>query len=337
MNKRYTKLITAGLASALIVPAFALEAPADDAPPPTRTSAPRAAAEPASLPTFKLPPDKPVDDSASEAAAFLGVVSGEVPGFLAEHLGLANGQGLLVRALCPASPAEKSGIAVNDVITAVAGKTLHAQADLSREITRHKPGDTVALEIIHKGKLTTVSVVLADKPADLAATGPTTLDQLNLDSLPQEMADHIRDALGGVDLDLKLGQGLDSDMELPPEIEEAIGALQKRMLRGGALLAPTLPPLPAPGASVQTQSSATFRMMDNDGSIEVTSTNGAKEVTVRDKQDGVVWSGPWNTEAERSAAPQQVRDRMQSLNLDTGAGGPGLKFNFNGKAADPGH
>ncbi len=334
MNTRYTKLITAGLASALIVPAFALEAPTDDAPPPARPPAPRAAADPASLPTFKLPPDQPVDDSASEPTAFLGVVSGEVPSFLAEHLGLAVGQGLLVRALCPTGPAEKSGIAVNDVILAVAGKTLNAQMDLSREITRNKPGDTIALEIIHKGKPATVSVVLADKPAGLATTGPTTLDQLNLDSLPQDMADHIRDALGGADLNLKLGQGLEADMELPPEIEEAIGALQKRMLRGGSLLAPTLPPLPAPSAAVQTQSSATFRMMDNDGSIEVTSTNGAKDVTVRDKQDSVVWSGPWNTDAERSAAPQQVRDRMQSLNLEPGRNG--LKFKLNGNTAAPG-
>jgi serine protease Do len=336
MNTRHTKLITAGLAAALVVPAFALEAPADDAPPPAQAAAPATTTEPASLPTFKLPPDTP-PDAVPQETAFLGVVSAEVPGFLAEHLGLAAGQGVLVRALCPDSPAGKSGIAVNDVIIAVAGKAVHAQADLSREITRNKPGDTVALEIIHKGKPTTVSVVLANKPADLAATGPTTLDQLNLDNLPQDMADHIRDALGGMDLSLKLGQGLDADMDLPPDIEDAIAALQKRMLGGGAMLDQILPPTPVPGASAQTQSSATFRMMDTDGSVEVTSTNGSKDVTVRDINQEVVWSGPWNTDRERAAAPEEVRRRMGSLNLDTGSTGAGLKFNFNRQATDPDH
>ncbi len=336
MNKRYTKLITAGLASALIVPAFAFEAPADDAPPPAQQPVQHSAAETASLPTFKLPPDKPAD-AATQETAFLGVVSGDVPKFLAEHLDLADGQGILVRALCPDSPAEKAGIEVNDVITAVAGKTVHAQTDLTREITRNKPGDAVALEIIHKGKPATVSVILANKPADLTMNGPTTLDQLNLDSLPQDMADHIRNALGDVDLKLKLGQGSDADMDLPPEIEDAIHSLQKRMLRGGAMLDHILPPTSPPDASVQTQSSTTFRMMDNDGSIEVTSTNGSKEVTLRDKQNGVVWSGPWNTDEERSAAPQEVRNRMESLNLDNGAAGNSLRLKFNGRPAVPSH
>lgn len=334
MNTRYTKLITAGLASALIVPAFALEAPADDAPPPALTPAKRSTPEPASLPTFKLPPDEPAD-AVKEKTAFLGVVSGEVPGLLAEHLGLGDGQGVLVRALCPDSPAAKSGIAINDVITAVAGKTVHTQNDLSHEITRNKPGDTVALDVVHKGKPTTISVVLVEKPDYLTTTGPATLDQMNLDNLPQDMADHIRNALGGVDLNLKLGQGRGSESDLPPEIEEAIAALQKRMLRGGTMLDHIMPPASAADAVVQSESCASFRMTDDDGSIEVSSTNGAKHVTVRDNQDGIVWSGPWNTDEERAEAPPEVRSRMQSLNLDTDANGTGLKFNFNGKAAKP--
>ncbi|MES2474310.1 MAG: PDZ domain-containing protein [Verrucomicrobiota bacterium] len=339
MKTRNSKFITASLAAALVVPAFALEAPADDAPPPAQATAAAAAPESAPLPTFKLPADQPTEtpDAKTPVAetAFLGVVSAQVPALLAEHLGLANRQGVLVRALCPDSPAKKSGIEVNDVITAVGGTPIASQSDLSREITRSKPGETVVLDVIHKGKSSAVSVVLINKPASLAQTGPTTLDSMNLDSLPKDMADHIRDALGGANLELKLGQGLDADMDLPPEIEDAIGALQKRMLRGGAMLDQVMPP--APDASVQTQSNATFRMMDNDGSIEVTSNNGSKEVTVRDQQDGVVWTGPWNTEAERAAAPDAVRKRMKSLNLDTDTTGGGLKFNFNGNAPDSDH
>lgn len=332
MNTRYSKLINAGLAAALVAPAFALEAPADDSPPPAQpASAQDTTSKPATLPTFKLQPD-PVADAPAGQTAFLGVVSGEVPGPLAEHLGLSGGDGVLVRALCPDSPAAKAGITVNDVITTVSGKTIRTQADLSQEITCKKPGDTVALEVIHKGKPVTVSVVLINKPADPVATGPTTLDRMNLDSLPQDIADQIRDALGSGNLDLKLGQGIDAaDMGLPPEIEEAIGALQKRMLRGNAL-PPLQSPPSAPTTKTRTQSSATFRMTDDKGSIEVTSNNGSKEVTVRDKQNESIWSGPWNTDEERAAAPPEVRSRVESLNLDTGGGNHGLKFKFNSKS-----
>lgn len=152
---------------------------------------------------------------------------------------------------------------------------------------------------------------------------PLSLNQMNLDSLPEEMADHIRDAIGGIELKLGSSQG-----DLPPEIEDAIGAIQKRMLGGSGLLDNVLPP--ATGADVRSSSSATFRMSDNHGSIEVKSNDGSKEVTVRDLDGSVAWSGPWNTEQDRSAAPDDVRSRMESLNLDTGTNGSGLTFRFNG-------
>ncbi len=324
MKTKYSKFITAGLAAAIIAPALALEGPADDAPPPQATKQ-----QTASLPRFKLPPadqpEVPAVETAPSATAFLGVVSAELPEVLAEHLGLRAGEGVIVRAVCPDSPAAGSGIAVNDVITSVAGTPIHAQEDLSARITAHQAGDSVDLGIIRKGAPTKVSVTLGSRPEEIAMESPHSLDQMNLDNLPEEMADHIRDAIGGIEL--KLGGSQD---ELPPEIEEAIGAIQKRMLRGQSLLDPVLPPMS--GADVTSTSSATFRMSDNDGSIEVKSTDGSKDVTVRDLHGNVAWSGPWNSEQDRAAAPDEVRQRMESLNLDSGSAGSGLKFRLNSQA-----
>ncbi|MES2658992.1 MAG: PDZ domain-containing protein [Verrucomicrobiota bacterium] len=355
MKTKHSKLITAGLATLFITPAFAIEGPADDAPPPPQVKQeppaimskaggdlrprvvppPRVKQEPSALPEFKLPPDDkpaaPAKEIAKTETAFLGVVSGEVPQFLSDHLGLKNGGGIIVRSMAPDSPAAKSGIAVNDVITAVGGNPVGSQVELSREITAHKPGDAVTLDVIQKGKPAKIGVTLGVKPEVPALAEAPTLEELDLEALPKEMADHIRDAIGG--LDLKLGGAEDA---VPPQMEEAIRELHHRLMGDNALPDDSaVPPLrPLPDAKVQSQSSATFKMKDNDGSIEVKSKDGAKEVTVRDQLDNVVWSGPWDTDKDRAAAPDSVRRRMESLHLDTSSSGPGLRFQFN-KQAEP--
>ncbi len=316
----------ASLATLLIAPAFAIEGPEDDAPPP-----PQVKQQAASLPQFKLPPDTkpaaPAKEANKTATAFLGVVSGEVPQFLADHLNLGKTGGVLVRSMAPDSPAITSGIAINDVITAVAGQPVGSQIELSNQISSHKPGDVVSFDVIHKGKPVKIDVTLAVRPDNLAMAEPPSIEQMNLDELPKEMADHIRDAIGG--LDLKMGNDQNA---VPPQMEEAIRELHKRLLGGGKVLPDAVPKLrPLPDAAAQSQGSATLKMRDQDGSIEVKSKDGAKEITLRDQQDNVVWSGPWNTEEERSAAPDNVRRRMESLNLDTSSPGGGLRFQFNKK------
>lgn len=327
MITNHSLLIHAGLAAAILTPAFALEAPVDDAPPP-----PQVAGSNAALPQFKLPPDQPAEAPEKRVGvsetAFLGVVSAGVPEVLADHLNLKPDEGIVVRSMAPDSPAMRSGIAINDVVLTVDGQPVGSQAELSSRITARKPGDEVNLEIIHKGKPAKILVTLGTRPSDLAMESSPSLDPMALDNLPKEMADQIRDAIGG--MDLKLGGANDA---MPPQMEEAIRELQKRMQGEGSLLGDMLNP-PAPAAEAGGQNSASLIMKDGDGSIEVKSKDGSKEVTVRDQQDTVVWSGPWNTEAERAAAPDNVRRRMEALHLDDKEAGGALKFNFNRKA-DP--
>lgn len=327
MKTKYSKFITAGLAAAMITPAVALQGPADDAPPP-----PQGKQETASLPQFKLPPDTQPESKAKEVAkeapkadvAFLGVVSGPVPKFLIDQLDLKKGEGVIVRAVSPDSPASRAGIAVNDVITEVAGHSVGTQEDLSNQISQNAPETKIDVSVIHKSKTSTLSVVLGVRPAEVAISEPPTLDQLDLDRLPKEMADHIRQALGGKESML----GFTGDV-ISPQMEDAIREIENRMRSGRAILDDVIPPSAA-DANAKSSSSATFRMKDNDGSIEVKSKDGSKEVTVKDRQDAVIWSGPWNSEQDRAAAPDIVRNRMGGLNLDTGSSGGGLKFNFNG-------
>ena len=318
MKMKPSTFITASLAAVLITPVFALEAPADEAPPPVADAA-------AIKPLRFDPPAAPKNLPEAPATAFLGVVSSDVPEMLAEHLDLKADEGIIVRSLMPDGPAAKAGIVVHDVITRVGDQLIGSPADISKCIAAQKPGDKVTLEIIHKGKPAKIDVALGSRPAGIAAAEPQSMDQLNLDEFPKELADRIRGAiegnLGGHDLRL----GDDAD----PQMGEALREMKKRMEKamGGA------PAVGGGAGNIQMNSGATLRMKDPDGSVEIKSTNGSKEVTIRDNQDKVTWTGPWDTDQDKAAAPANIRKRVDSLNLDPDFKGNGLRLQMRPPAA----
>lgn len=319
MKTNSFSFITAGLAASFIAPAFALEAPADDAPPP-------AAKRNAPLPEIKLQPEAPAAPAAQ--AAFLGIVSNEVPEMLADHLGLKPGEGVIVRSLVPDGPAVKAGLAENDVILKVAGKPVGSPKDITGEVTSHKPGDAIAVDLIHQGKPTKLDVTLGTRPGDIAAAEPRPLDPGQFDGIPKDLADRIKKAIAGNILDLQLGA--DGD-QAGPQMEEAMRELKQRMQ--GAMGQVLLPPADAADPKSHVQGAATIRMKDAQGSVEVKSSDGSKEVTIRDQQDNVVWNGPWDTAQDKQAAPADVRKRVESLNIDHSFKGAGLRLQMNQAAA----
>ena len=299
MKSNPITFIAAGLAAACLAPAFALEAPEDDTPPPPAGNAP------AALPDIKL------DAEAAPKAetAFLGVVSLEVPELLAAHIGLEPGDGIVVRSLVPGGPAALAGVAVNDVIVKVDGQPVGSPLEISKQVAGHKPGEKISLDLIHAGKPTTLDVTLGVRPADLAAAEPQGIEQLDLDGLPKEFAERIRDAIAGNIGGLDLGN-------------DAMLDLQKRMQ--GALAEGGLK-LPG-NEKFQLEGGATVRMRDDQGSVELHSKDGAKEVTIRDQQDQVTWKGPWDTAQDKAAAPPAVRQRVDALNLDPDFKGNGFRL-----------
>jgi serine protease Do len=310
MKLKSSPFLTTGLAAFLITPAFALEAPADDAPPPP------AAEDQAALPEIKLPA-KP-----KEQAAFLGIVSGKVPEILTDHLGLKEGEGVIVRSLVPNGPAAQAGVAVNDVITKVSGKAIGSPAEISNHIAELKPGEKVSLDLIHKGKPLTLDATLGVRPAELAAAEPKALDALNLQDLPEDLAERVRDAIAGNIGALELG---DDAGQALPQVDQAMRDARKQLLGAEKHLQGQLN-LNLGGGKIQIQSGATIRMQDPQGSVEVKSKDGAKEITVRDPQGNVTWSGPWDTAQDKAAAPADIQERVKNLNLDGSVVGGGLRI-----------
>jgi serine protease Do len=310
-NKSFTP-IAAGFAFLLASPVFAIEAPADDAPAP-----PAAEAE------LEI---KPADEKpAQEAKAYLGVESAQVPDMLAEHLGLKPGEGVFIRSVMPDGPAAKAGLQANDVLLRIGGAAVGNGVDLTREVTSHKPGDALRVELIQKGKPVEMDVTLGTRPVDFAGAGKQPLEQLNLDALPKDMADRVRGMiegnLGGLELDIQGGA-----VEIAPQMDEAMREMKKRMEKAvEGLNAQIIPGMP----KVDVQQGATMRLLDQKGSVEFKSNEDGKEVTVRDKENNITWTGPWDTEQDKAAAPDDVRERVDRLNLDMNFKGKGLRFKFN--------
>jgi serine protease Do len=315
MKTKSSPLITASITAFLLTKTFALEAPADDAPPPPLQK------QAQTLPHFDL--SKP-EIKAKEKIAFLGVVSGEVPAVLVDQLNLKNGEGVLIRALAPDSPAARAGITTNDVITKISGQPVGSPKEISAQISTHQPDESIKIELIHKGQPTTLDITLGNKPAELANAEQEERDSPNLDGFPQELADRVRGAIAGN----VGGLNLDADaVQLPPQVGRAIRKLQLH-LQGAAGQAGGLQPMVSGVAKLESHAGATIKMMDEQGSIEVKTRDGSKEVTIRDQNSNVTWSGPWDTAQDKAAAPAKIRKRVDGLNLDPDFESNGIHLNM---------
>ena len=114
--------------------------------------------------------------------AYLGVTSESLYPQLAEHLDLDTEAGALITDVVNDSPADDAGLRGStgndtfqlrqvktggDVVTAVDGKPVLANDDLSTLIATHEPGDKVTLDILRDGEKDNVEVTLGSRPADV--------------------------------------------------------------------------------------------------------------------------------------------------------------------------
>jgi S1-C subfamily serine protease len=114
--------------------------------------------------------------------AYAGVTTTELYPQLAEELGLEVDTGAIVAEVVPGSPADEAGLeggdetirfqaqrveADGDVIVAVDGEPIEANADLPRMISRLEPGDEITLEIIRDGEEQELELTLGERPAQV--------------------------------------------------------------------------------------------------------------------------------------------------------------------------
>ena len=79
--------------------------------------------------------------------------------------GVPSGWALVVE-VTEDSPADRAGLRVGDMITAVDGEPLSADVSLSELVRAHEPGDEVELTVERAGRERTVTVTLGQDPDD---------------------------------------------------------------------------------------------------------------------------------------------------------------------------
>jgi S1-C subfamily serine protease len=114
-------------------------------------------------------------------AAFLGIETLPVGGYLAGALDLPVQEGLLVETVTPNGPAAKAGVRGGDrtaqagmrriyiggdIVVGVDGQKVANQFDVNILLNHKRPGDTVNLEVYRGGKKISVPVTLAERPGN---------------------------------------------------------------------------------------------------------------------------------------------------------------------------
>lgn len=94
--------------------------------------------------------------------AWAGLTASDLDPGGAEEYGVTKGT--LVQEVVPGSPAERAGIAVGDVVTAVGHSPISSMNELMMLVRRHEPGEDLAFTVVRAGVTRTVDVALAEEP-----------------------------------------------------------------------------------------------------------------------------------------------------------------------------
>jgi hypothetical protein len=253
-------------------------------------------------------------DQAQAKLPFIGVVTASLPDMVADHLNLKHGTGVIVRTVLPNGPADQSGLKTNDIILSINDDVINDPEAFSAKIRNLNIGDKLKLKTIQQGKPADIEVTLGERPAGQVAEGFN--QEPMLDGLPEIQAQRLRDMIER-NLDALGQNGFEEMPESDGLADEKFRMLRERMDRAFRY-APEIDPEHLQNFQFQRQS--TIRMMDSDGSIEIKSNGESSEAIVRDQANEIIWSGPWDTEKDKSAAPDDIRQRIEKLSIQKSNG-----------------
>src|SRR5712672_2778378 len=103
-------------------------------------------------------------DKGTVSRGWIGVQIQPVTAEIADSLGLKKAEGALVAEPQANGPAAKAGIESGDVITAVNGEPVKDARELARTIGSLPPGNSVKLNVLHKGQDKVVNLTLGQLP-----------------------------------------------------------------------------------------------------------------------------------------------------------------------------
>lgn len=115
---------------------------------------------------------------------FVGLMVEPLPPFLREHLGLDADTGVRVSRVLPDSPAAKTGIRPNDIVTAANDRKVASLPDLKDAVeAAGKETKPLKIEWLHRGQPKSAEI----QPQDLAPPAPEPSPDPRPDSVQQQL------------------------------------------------------------------------------------------------------------------------------------------------------
>jgi hypothetical protein len=297
-------------------------------------------------------PLNPDPESLGTEVTFLGLLATELSPVVSRQLGLSGNLYLSVAMVSPDGPSEKAGLRQYDILKMLDDQILVNPEQLVELVRSRKAGQEVSLSILRGGKEKTLKVKLGSrKSSKLQAQGHANFQIIGNDLLggraafPDDRAleERIRrqierqtrafgqrgrniapvspeiiekfDADGdgklsplerdkATDEGAILGKALDFGINLDfgpgPNFQKMIKDARKR---GGT----------SSWSSVSGTAKTKIVNSDADGTYEFISEDGEKQFKVTSADGEVLFDGPVNTDGDRAAMPEHLRDRLETL------------------------
>lgn len=289
-------VLAGGLSATLGAPVHA--EPGEDK---SRSSAAAAAEVDSSASPSAEPAPAAADESVTPAAApaaFLGVAVAEAA-TPAEAASAADRDprlpALVVSQVQPDSPADQAGLRSGDLLLALDDQQLLHPVQLRRLVAVHDPGSSTRFTIFRDGRVESLEITLAQRPAELG----------------QAMPQH------------GLHRFFDQDAAMPhmlmPELDAQFEQMRKDMEQRLQQFQLQLRPpgnAPAPGNALAPSGPAfqsTITRIDDEHRVTVTTTPQGHHLKALDNEGNVLFDGPIDTDEQRQAVPEAVREKLPEL------------------------
>lgn len=249
--------------------------------------------------------------------AFLGVATSPVPPVLAAQLGLPEGFGLVVDEVLADSPAVLAGVQQFDVLRLFNDQQLTEPSQLAALVRAAGKETSVALTLLRKGQEQKLSLKLTERPMP-----ETTLTR------PGSFG-----GMGGGGNGLawagSSGGGGSVSSGAPPVFPT--------LRLGGAGQVQVLEPN---GTVTYNTANAKWLMKDDTGEVEVSSSNGQRQLIAKNAKGEIVFNGPIDTPEQLKALPEDVRKKIEVMEVRTKVDPPQLPVlpqpTLNGPVLPPG-
>lgn len=290
-----------------------------------------------------LPPPAP-----PKPTRYLGVVTSPLPPELSAQLGLAEGFGLLVNEVLPESPATQAGVQKWDVLTRFNDQQLVSAEQFATLVRAEAKDAEAALTLTRKAQEQKLTIKVGEKlmperrpmpgGGDWArdmdrwkgpSSDPTRRFQERMKDYGEKMRDYEKRLKEFQERAKDWQKNPTGDMPQlppPPPPPDASTTPQMPPVPPSDLLREVKPGgqaeirrLQPQGGVVYNTANAKFLMKDEQGEIEISNMDGKRVLVAKNAQGETIFDGPIETEEQRAALPESIREKIKRIDVRAGA------------------